>query len=290
MTMHPKAFRSIASAAALLAVAAAPVAQAQLTYTQTVESTPGLLAYYQFSGSTNSNVNGYTGALTTGASLDATGSGPALADDPSNQALRLNGTSGNELQSSLRNGVATSGSIVAWVNLSVLPSSAGRIFYVAGQSAYTDDFDLQFQTDNLLYFYTDSGGHVASLTPLTFASLGTWIFVAATFTAGLDRNLYINGVLVNSNIPPGHTDSGSPFTIGYSDVFGGRAFSGDIDEVAFYGTDLSASQVAAIYSSSLVAVPEPAAGALMLGVASLGFAATLRRRGPRSSPKMSRFR
>ncbi|HTL30412.1 MAG TPA: LamG domain-containing protein [Tepidisphaeraceae bacterium] len=251
--------------------------QAQQTYTQTVENTPGLLAYYQFSGTTNSSVNGHTGTLTTGASIDALGSGPALADDPSNQALKLDGTNGNELISSLSSGVSTAGSIVAWFKLSALPSTAGRNFYIAGESAPGNDFDVQIQSDDRVYFYTDSGGHVASPTPLSAADLGNWFFIAATFTASSDRTLYINNVAVDTNTPGSHTDSGNAFTIGYSNVFGGRSFQGDIDEVAFYNRDLSASEVDAIYASRLV-VPEPCTF-LMAGWAALVLLAKRRRRG-----------
>jgi hypothetical protein len=207
-----------------------------------------------------------------------------LAGDPANQALNFNGTTGNDLQSSLTNGVATSGSILAWVNLAALPSAAGRTFYIAGQSAYADDFDLQIQPDNKVYFYTDSGGSVSTPAALTSADLGTWIFVAATFTANGDRNLYINGTLVGSNTPGGHYDSGNAFTIGYSNVFGGRAFTGDIAQVAFFGTDLSASQIAAINTAAFSSVPEPSTGALLAaGLGLLLAAAPGRLKRPRGA-------
>lgn len=267
--------------------AAVPSARAQFVYANTVTAQPGLLAYYQFAGTTNSSVGGYTGTLTTGATIDVIGSGAGLAGDPNNQALNLNGTSGNELQSSLTGGVSTAGSILAWVNLAQLPSAAGRIFYVAGQSAVADDFDLQIQTDNKLYFYTDSGGSVSSPTALTAADLGTWIFVAATFTAGGDRNLYINGSLVGTNTPGGHSDSGNAFTIGYSNVFGGRAFNGDIAQVAFFNTDLSAAQIASIDAAAFTAIPEPPSIALM-GVGLLVLIAQHRRRSIRNGARLGR--
>ncbi len=277
LRMNSRRRLSFAVVFAVLSAAAGPTARAQFMYANTVQTQPGLLAYYQFAGTTNSSVNGYTGTLTTGASIDIIGSGPALAGDPNNQALNFNGTSGNELQSSLSNGVSTAGSILAWVNLAQLPSTAGRIFYLAGQSAVGNDFDLQIQTDNKIYFYTDSGGSVSSPTALTAADLGTWMFVAATFTASGDRNLYINGTLVNSNVPGGHYDSGSAFTIGYSNVFGGRAFNGDIAQVAFFNTDLSAAQIAAIDTAAFTAIPEPP-GIALLGVGLLVFVAQPRRR------------
>jgi hypothetical protein len=270
--MHSKTIKTIGAAFALLSAAVVPVARAAMNYTQTVENTPGLLAYYQFSNSTSSSVNGYTGTLTTGASIDVAGSGPVLADDPTNQALSLNGTNGNELQSSLSGGISSSGSILAWVNLAELPSVAGRFFYIAGESADGDDFDLQIQNDDNLYFYTEAGAHVNI--PLSAADVGQWIFVAATFTANSDRSLYINGSLVASNTPGGHSDSGSTFTIGYSNVFGGRAFDGDLDEVAVYNTDLTAAQISDIYASAGTAAPEPTS----IGIAGIGAVALLRRR------------
>ncbi len=287
LRMYPTGGLGFAIAFAVLSAAAVPSARAQFIYANTVEAQPGLLAYYQFAGTTNSSVGGYTGTLTTGASIDVIGSGPALTGDPNNQALNFNGTSGNELQSSLSSGVSTAGSILAWVNLAQLPSTAGRIFYVAGTSAVADDFDLQIQTDNKLYFYTDSGGSVSSPTALTAADLGTWIFVAATFTASGDRNLYINGTLVNSNVPGSHYDSASPFTVGYSNVFGGRAFNGDIGQVAFFNTDLSASQIAAIDGAAFTAIPEPP-GIVLVGVGLVVLAAWRRRRPMRDGVRLKR--
>jgi hypothetical protein len=285
LRMYPMRGLGFAVAFAVLSAAAVPSARAQFVYANTVTAQPGIMAYYQFAGTTNSSVGSYTGTLTTGASIDVIGSGPALTGDPNNQALNLNGTNGNELQSSLSNGVSTAGSILAWVNLAQLPSMAGRIFYVAGASAVADDFDLQIQTDNKIYFYTDSEGSVSSPMALSAADVGTWIFVAATFTASGDRNLYINGTLVNSNLPGSHYDSGSAFTIGYSNVFGGRAFNGDIAQVAFFNTDLSAGQIAAIDAAAFTAIPEPPSIALV-GVGLLVFVAQDRRRSSRNDARL----
>ena len=227
--------------------ASAPIAVGNPSnaFSQAVEAQGGLLAYYEFAGTTNSTVNGYTGSLTYGASLGGAGSGAPVGSGASGSALVLSGQGGNELLSSLSSGVSGAGTILAWVNLAALPSVAGRIFYVAGESKYADDFDLQIQEDNNIYFFTEAGASVASTTPLTAADLDTWIFIAATFTANNDRNLYVNGALVATNVPGGHTDSGNPFTIGYSNVFPGRSFDGSISNVAFYNTDRSAAQIAA---------------------------------------------
>ena len=55
--------------------------------------------------------------------------------------------------------------MMAWVNLAALPSEERRFFYVAGESQNGNDFDLQFENDNALKFYTASGGHLTYTPP-----------------------------------------------------------------------------------------------------------------------------
>jgi hypothetical protein len=189
-----------------------------------------------------------------------------------------NGSSGNAYAGSGGSnpeigGISTAGTIIAWIDLASLPSTQGRIFSIAGTSAYGDDLDLQVENDQLR-FYSDGGSYTGAPTQFTSTDLNKWIFVAATFTAGSDRELYINGALVSSSVPGGHYDSGNPFYIGQSNVFGGRYFDGAIADVAFYNTDLTGTQITSIYGSAAISgVPEPSTWAMMfLGFAALGFA------------------
>lgn len=245
-------------------------------YTQTVQSTPGLRAYYPFSTASGSNsvVNGYTGTFVGSAAVGAAGTGPAIVDHPGNTPVALNGNA-SYVNTNLVGGINSAGSIVGWFNLSALPSTVGHIETIAGQSQSGNDFDLQIE-GNTVRFYTDGGSYTAGPT-LTAADLNQWIFVAATFTSATDRNVYIGegGTLTAfSSVPGGHGTGSGTFAIGESDVFTGRYFNGAIDEVAVYNTDLTAGQVSAIYASRNTAVPEPASATL----AALAAGAALARR------------
>ena len=261
------------------ALAGLSAVSARADYVSTVESF-NPLGYWRFTSTSqaNSSVNGYTGTFNGSAAVGASGSGPTLAGHPGNADLNLtaNGSStspnpNSYVSTDLTGQINQSGTMVAWINMAELPSVAGRYFYIAGESQYANDFDLQIQNDNLLYFYTEAGGHVVAPTAFTSADLNQWIFVAATFTANSSRDLYINGVQVASNTPGGHSLNSAAFNIGESTVFPGRWFNGGIDEVAVYNTQLSSTDIQQIYNS---AIPEPTT----LGLLAIGGLGLLMRR------------
>ena len=105
------------------------------------------LAYYRFDATKGKSQVGITeyqslGGVTTG-EPSATGS----------KFAKLDGKDGYIL-TTLMGGVGTAATLMAWVNLDVLPSQTGRIFYVAGESENGNDLDLQFENDNVLRFFT----------------------------------------------------------------------------------------------------------------------------------------
>ena len=263
--MRPSILTLAASAVGLVA----PVVHAQSDYVATVESTPGLLGYWRYTTATgaNSSVNGYTGTFDGNAALGAAGTGPALADDPANRPVALDGSNNTYVDTNLVGGINQAGSMVGWFNLSSLPSTAGHIFTIAGESQSGNDFDLQIETDNALRFFTNGGGSVTDPTTFTAANLNQWFFVAATFTSGGNATLYINGVQVVTGGAGTHGNGAGTFAMGNSDVFGGRFFQGGLDEIAVYNQQLTTAQVDSIYNSAGV-VPEPSTWAfLALGLA-----------------------
>ena len=267
-------FRAAIAALASLGIASSTFAAG---YSQAITNTPGLVAYYQFSGDYNSSVNGHAGTATAGASIGAAGTGPALGDQPNNRPLLLDGTDGNGVTTNVTSGISAAGSMVAFINVAQLPSVAGRHFSIAGQSQSGNDFDLLIlQDDNTIRFYTDNTGPVIG-PALTASDLGQDIFVAATYDEILGRALYINGVQVATTGAGAHVDpAGTPFAIGYNTAYANRAFVGSMDEVALFNTSLTAAQVAEIYASR-TAVPEPSTIA-MLVVAGVAVATHRRRR------------
>jgi hypothetical protein len=223
-----------------------------------VINTPGAIGYWPFTTTSgpNSVVGGFTGTFSGNAALGASGSGPTLASDPGNRRLALDGTTNTFVNTNLVGGTSSGGSIVGWFNIALLPSSAGRPFYIAGQSQAGNDFDVEIEADNFIRFYTTNGGALASASALTAADIGQWHFLAATFTANGTRSLYLDALPPVTGAAGGHSTAMGTFTMGESVVFGGRQFNGGLDEIAIFNRELTATEVANIYASRLV-VPEP---------------------------------
>ena len=229
------------------------------------------LAYFRLdTANANSAVNGYTTTYMNGASSTPPGGGAPLAGYPTNAAVQLSGnnTTPQYVSTSLSGGIPGTGSMMAWVNLAELPSTAGAYFYIAGESQNGNDFDLQFQNDNRLYIYT-GGGENTNYTPDSTTLVGNWHFIVATYdSSGTGfRDLYWDGTQVATYTGPVNTASkSSTFNIGYSTVFGGRDFNGNIDEVGVWNYALTASQVSGLYAaagSGPSPTPEPASLALI---------------------------
>jgi Concanavalin A-like lectin/glucanases superfamily len=232
-------------------VAATPLAHNSSTatlcpppYPLVVQNIVGLVGYWRFEGDLPAwNTVGASGGNFIGdAAKGDDASGPALRDAFSNSAVLLDGN-GDGVASSIAPmwTFASAASIVAWIRLDIQPSTAGRIFYIAGRSQLGNDMDLQIDTDNILRFYTSNGGSVAAPAALP---LHQWVMVAASFGASNERSLYIDGRLVSKDTPGVHSaNSNTGFYIGYTPVFPGRWFQGAIDEVAVFNNIVGDAQV-----------------------------------------------
>ena len=138
--------------------------------------------------------------------------------------------------------------LVAWINLDRLPSQVGTL-YVAGRSQPGNDFDLQVDTDDRVRYYPCGGagglGYPGSVTTL---KTGVWYQVAATYKAGRQMELFLNGA-PEVSIPLGCTlgANSSPFTIGWSPIWG-RPFYGRIDQVRLFDRALRAEEVQNLYA------------------------------------------
>jgi hypothetical protein len=265
-----------------LALFLAATARAQDYINTTLADNP--LGFWTLSTTNGTDLaNGYSSTYINGATTSAPGTGVPLADYPGNAAISLNGNNSSPQYATtgLSGGINGTGSIVAWVNLAALPSTAGAYFYVAGESQFGNDFDLQFQTDNQIYFYTGSGENT-TYAPNPSTLIGQWNQIVVTYAGGPSgfRDIYWDGTLVATfNGSVNSASKSSVFTIGYSSVFSGRDFDGLIGDVAVFGSPLTGGQVAQLYAAT--AVPEPYTWALMAaGVAGVGL--VLRGRAARS--------
>jgi formylglycine-generating enzyme required for sulfatase activity len=228
-------------------------------YDSQLVAIPNLLGYWPFTSDyqANSSVNGYTGTFQGNALIGLPASGPPLFDAITNAALVLDRTNQSFVNTSLvglspGTGANTNqGSIVAWFKLDNLPSITGTTFYIAGESQFQNDLDLQIETDNQLKFFTDNGSSTVDTFAFTTNDLGVWHFVVATFTTGVSRNVYLDGQLLASSVPGGHTYPGNgTFAVGESDVFNNRYFQGSIARVAVFNRALSAAEVTGLYAAA----------------------------------------
>src|SRR5277367_535650 len=88
------------------------------------------IAYYRLQAISGNSEVGETAFSSEGG---GTSVGPgAPVGDPGNTCLRLDGHSW--ISTTQKGGLPKAGSMMAWVNLSELPSNVGHPFYVAGES------------------------------------------------------------------------------------------------------------------------------------------------------------
>ena len=246
-------YRTLLSAAlAAAALVLAPVAQsaAGLGFVATVKSTHPI-AYYRLSamkGTSEVGTSTYTAVGEVSGVQRASLCAPISV--PNNQCTLFDGTTAY-FDTSQVGGIRGAGSIMAWVHLTSRPALKKRFDYVAGISQNGNDFDLQFEPDNALRFYTAAGSNVAYM-PVLATLEGEWHLVVATFAASTGaRAIYWDGKLGKSDTGGGSTGKSNEFSIGASKVFAGRFFDGDISDVALWDTALSADTVANIYASRL---------------------------------------
>jgi uncharacterized protein (TIGR03437 family) len=232
------------TASALLTLPVASISD----FVSAVEAT-NPLAYFRLesaSGKSETSSSTYTFSP-SGAAVPSPGAPIGL---PYNNYASLNGSTGY-ISTSLAGGIATAGSLMAWVNLSRLPSAAGQPFYIAGESQSGNDFDLQLTTDNVLRFYTTSSGVNLAYAPVTGTLVNQWHLIIVTFDATAPRRaIYWDGALVVSDTSASFTNKTGAFEIGASSVFSGRNLAGGIDEVAVWNYALTPSQVSAVYAAT----------------------------------------
>lgn len=88
---------------------------------------------------------------------------------------------------------------------------------------------------------------------------GTWHHVAATFAAGGDLKIYINGAL-QTDVQPllaGHDLENLGNWLVGAERIGGRYYNGALDDVRLYDNELSASEVSDLNAAGPLYIPEP---------------------------------
>ena len=181
---------------------------------------------------------------------------PARAGQPaSREAVLANHAGGmadmiSTGEQPLRGKISAKGSIVAWIALGDLPTKLNRIFSIAGKSADGDDIGLHIQGADQHSVCTGGGGSTGDPTGFTTAAIGMWRLIAASFEAGGNRTMYIDGRTVAKPGTGGHGMNQSPFYLGESPVFKGQCLVGSVADVAVFKTFLPRDDAKRLCASS----------------------------------------
>ena len=239
-------FSKTLAALALLATAGSLAVQAQTDFSTTIANTHPL-AFYRLDSSSGQSLVGTTTYKVTGSASIATSGAPVTT--ATSRYLKLDGKTAY-ITTTQKGGVAGAATLMAWINLVDLPSQTGHFYYIAGESENGNDLDLQIETDNIVKFFTASGGHVEyKVDPNSL--IGQWHQVVATMDkATQKRVIYWDGKPVANDKGGGISGKVNVFTIGASSVFSGRFFHGSVDDAGIWSRALSASEVAAIYTAA----------------------------------------
>lgn len=213
-----------------------------------------------------------TGALVASAdkSINVTGNGVSV---PYNAALNNQG----------------SFTVEVWLKPSAIPATGALVCPIASWKENTDTFGregwLIYQGDAGTGFNFRTYNKNAAATALSISSgagvtAGAWHHVAITWdeAASIGR-IYVNGVLKATSpvVAPGGVNSRAfeantvnPFTLG-SRSDNAFAWTGGIDEPAYYNTALSEAQILARYNNGISASPSPAYDSLVQADSPVGY-------------------
>lgn len=221
-------------------------------FVSTVELT-NPVAYFRLESASGASERGdATYTSSSGVSVSASGAPIGVSG---NHCAVLNGVSG-KITTTLAGGVGAAGSLMIWVKLASLPSTAGHPFYLVGESERNNDFDLQFEADDRLRFYTDRGDSIVFQPDVT-SLVDHWHLIVATFDVYTQlRTLYWDGERVQTDARGGIPNKMALLSIGESPLWSGRFFDGSLDEVAVWNRALNSTDVTDIYHSASEASPK----------------------------------
>ncbi len=211
----------------------------------------GQLAYLQFDETSGTRAIDSWGA--NHGTLAATASRSAGRNG---QALKLDGTATS--YASLPTGIVKSLSnytISSWVKMDALANWM-RVFDFGTGTAKYMFLSVQTGIAGQVRFGIKNGGAEQGLNYTYTVPLNTWTHFAVT-QSGTTFSMYINGSLVATTtaitIKPSDIDSTTMNYLGKSQ-FNDAMYKGSIDEFKIYSRALSASEIAATYSSQTIAL------------------------------------
>lgn len=235
-------------------------------FTELVGNETNLLAYYNFnqgvaSGSNtgittllDGSNNGINGTLTnmtkTGTNSNFVNGFIPSIRTPDN-ALHFDGSNDKvTLPTSVINGL-TNFTFETWVN----PSSNSSLQRLFDAGVDGNNYML-FAIDNAKPFFAISNNGYPTISSTTSIPLNTWTHLAVVLNDANDvATIYINGqpdVSGSMSKNPSQIGAISSANLGNSSIYPGQLFNGKMDEVRFWNTARSASEVSTNYLNKLV--------------------------------------
>lgn len=170
-------------------------------------------------------------------------------------------------------------SISAWVKADTTAGENGIVGWGNYGEVRRVNALRTFGDNGLRHYWWGADLDANDVAPEADLDNGEWAHVTAIFD-GIQRKIYVNGVLVMSDLP-GTPDIGgnNTFAIGRTCDFcgGGEFFDGELEDVAIFSGALTEEQIAAIMSgdyNGFASIPEPASFSIL----ALSSLALLRRR------------
>jgi hypothetical protein len=207
------------------------------------------LRYYRLnepSGTTAADIGSQAlnGTLNGGITLGATG---LIVNEPAATSMTLNGTSG--YISAATTGLPTaagSWTLEAWVNMASVPGTGIHAIVEFG-SGSTNHAAVIYLSGGTLNCNTYAGNTITGLAP----SANKTYHIVGCYD-GTNLRLYINGALQGSPLACTPAISLTYCRIGSEDSTPDDFFGGSVQEVAIYGTALSATQVRTHFTAGLL--------------------------------------
>lgn len=139
--------------------------------------------------------------------------------------------------------------ISAWIKRT--SSSNGRSILSKRSTSNSEGFDFKLHgTGRMQITWRSTAGVFQSIVATAVVPTNAWHHVAAIYD-GSTIKLYLDGVLAKSETRPKPDTSSSSFLIGASGDTPGNYFSGDIDEVRLFDTNLSEDQLRFIMNQEI---------------------------------------
>lgn len=225
-----------------------------LPYTQTVRN-DSPVGYWRMSepiGSTTADVSGNGRTGTYGGTGTTKGANGLLVGD-TNRAAAFNGSGYVDMTDLDVWSPSTTGFLTVEALFSVTAVSGTQVIVSKSGAASTQEWVLRvLGTGRLQMLVTDAAGTQLALAQSNASTIfaGVTYHVVATIANGTLVNLWLNGVLVDTEVPSGSTTNTTSALRVAAKANSTSNLTGTVDEVSIYSTVLSDARIAAHYAAA----------------------------------------